>query len=97
MGLSSCAEEEGVGKGEYGFSSLLKQKIKGKNLLRHLQRRNFFFINFILFYVTKCLRSKKKKKKLNGPLLTTTHAFDHGKARIGCHDEGVVTCVAFTP
>jgi len=31
-------------RGEYG----LKQKIKGKNLLRHLQRRNFFFKNFML-------------------------------------------------
>ena len=33
------------GEGEYGFCSLLKQKIKAKNkkkLLRHLQRRNFF-------------------------------------------------------
>ena len=33
-------------RGECGFSSLLKQKIKTKNkknLLRHLQRRNFFF------------------------------------------------------
>ena len=62
---------EGEGKGVYGFSSLLKQKIKGKNLLRHLHRRNFFFINYILFYVTKCLRSKKKKKKLNGAVNTT--------------------------
>ena len=35
-------------RGEYGFSSLLKQKIKGKNLLRHLQRRNFFFKIFML-------------------------------------------------
>ena len=34
-----------VWRGECGFSSLLKQKIKTKNkkkLLRHLQRRNFF-------------------------------------------------------
>ena len=61
-------------RGEYGFSSLLKQKIKGKILLRHLQRRNFFFINYILFYVTKCLRSKKKKKKLNGSIITTSAA-----------------------
>ena len=51
-------------RGGYRFSSLLKQKIKGKILLRHLQRRNFFFINYILFYVTKCLRSKKKKNKV---------------------------------
>ena len=50
---------------------LMKQNKKGKNLLRHLHRRNFFFINYILFYVTKCLRSKKKKKSLNGPILTT--------------------------
>ena len=50
---------------------LMKQNKKGKNLLRHLHRRNFFFINYILFYVTKCLRSKKKKKKLYGPLITT--------------------------
>ena len=52
-GLSSCAEVRGrrvraEGEGEYGFSSLLKQKIKGKNLLRHLQRLNFFFKIFML-------------------------------------------------
>ena len=52
---------------------LMKQNKKGKNLLRHLHRRNFFFINYILFYVTKCLRSKKKKKSLNGPVLTTNY------------------------
>ena len=34
-------------RGEYGFSSLLKQKIKGKNLLRHLQRRK----KKLLFYI----------------------------------------------
>jgi hypothetical protein len=40
-----------VWRGECGFSSLLKQKIKTKNkkkLLRHLQRRNFFFKIFML-------------------------------------------------
>jgi len=47
-GLSSCAEVRAEERGEYGFSSLLKQKIKGKNLLRHLQRRNFFFKIFML-------------------------------------------------
>ena len=37
------------GEGEYGFSSLLKQKIKAKKkLLRHLQRRNFVFKIFML-------------------------------------------------
>ena len=50
---------------------LMKQNKKGKNLLRHLHRRKFFFINYILFYVTKCLRSKKKKKFINGPCITT--------------------------
>ena len=35
-------------RGEYGFSSLLKQKIKGKILLRHLHRRIFFLKNFML-------------------------------------------------
>ena len=54
-GRRERAEGEGVGKGGYRFSSLLKQKIKGKILLRHLHRRNFFFINYILFCVTKCL------------------------------------------
>ena len=42
----------------YGFSSLLKQKIKTKNkkkLLRHLHRRNFFLKKI---YVMKC--SKKR-------------------------------------
>ena len=34
--------------GVYGFSSLLKQKIKGKILLRHLHRRIFFFKIFLL-------------------------------------------------
>jgi hypothetical protein len=58
---------------------LMKQNKKGKNLLRHLHRRNFFFINYILFYVTKCLRSKKKKKKLNGPLLTTFGTRGNGR------------------
>ena len=53
---------------------LMKQNKKGKNLLRHLHRLNFFFINYILFYVTKCLRSKKKKKKLNGSIITTSAA-----------------------
>jgi hypothetical protein len=52
-------------RGVYRFSSLMKQKIKAKNkkkLLRHI-RRNFFFKFFVYFYVTKCLRSKKKKLK----------------------------------
>ena len=35
-------------RGEYRVSSLLKQKIKGKNLLRHLHRRIFFLKNFML-------------------------------------------------
>ena len=48
MGLSSCAEGEGVGKGGYRFSSLLKQKIKGKILLRHLHHRIFFLKFFML-------------------------------------------------
>ena len=39
---------EGVGKGGYRFSSLLKQKIKGKILLRHLHRRIFFLKIFML-------------------------------------------------
>ena len=55
------AEERAEERGEYGISSLLKQKIKGKNLLRHLQRRNFFFK---IFYVMKCLRSKKRLNSL---------------------------------
>ena len=50
-GLSSCAEvraeERAEERGEYGFSSLLKQKIKGKILLRHLHRR-IFFLNFFM-------------------------------------------------
>jgi len=46
-------------------SSLLKQKIKGKLLLRHLHRRIFFFKKIS---VMKCLRSKKR---LNAPLFTT--------------------------
>ena len=58
-------------RGEYMPMKLMKQNKKGKNLLRHLHRRNFFFINYILFYVTKCLRSKKKKKFINGPCITT--------------------------
>ena len=52
-------------RGVYWFSSLLKQKIKAKNkknLLRHLQRRNFFFKKI---YVMKCLRSKKRKSALS--------------------------------
>ena len=49
-------------RGEYGFSSLLKQKIKGKNLLRHLQRRNFFFINFIFLCYEVFAKQKKEKK-----------------------------------
>ena len=52
-GLSSCVEVRGrrvraEGEGEYGFSSLLKQKIKGKNLLRLLLRRIFFLKFFML-------------------------------------------------
>jgi hypothetical protein len=46
---------------EYGFSSLLKQKIKAKNkkkLLRHLQRRDFF-LNFLFYEVF----AKQKRKK----------------------------------
>jgi hypothetical protein len=50
-GLSSRvegrAEERSEERGEYGFSSLLKQNIKGKNLLRHLHRR-IFFLNFFM-------------------------------------------------
>jgi hypothetical protein len=51
-----------VWRGECGFSSLLKQKIKTKNkkkLLRHLQRRNFFLKNFILLSV--CEEKKEKR------------------------------------
>jgi hypothetical protein len=48
-----CRRLHGVRERElkYWFSSLLKQKIKTKNkknLLRHLQRRNFFFKIFML-------------------------------------------------
>jgi len=35
-------------RGGYRFSSLLKQKIKGKHLLRHLHRRIFFLKKFML-------------------------------------------------
>ena len=49
-------------RGEYGFSSLLKQKIKGKNLLRHLQRRNFF-LNFLFFFMLRSVCEAKKRKK----------------------------------
>ena len=47
-GLSSRAEGRAEERGGYGFSSLLKQKIKGKNWLRHLHRRIFFLKNFML-------------------------------------------------
>jgi hypothetical protein len=50
-----------VWRGECGFSSLLKQKIKTKNkknLPRHLQRRNFF-LNFLCYEVF-----AKQKRKL---------------------------------
>ena len=47
-GLSSRAEGRERVRGEYGFSSLVKQKIKGKILLRHLQRRIFFLKFFML-------------------------------------------------
>ena len=68
-------------RGEYMPMKLMKQNKKGKNLLRHLHRRNFFFINYILFYVTKCLRSKKKKKKLYGPYITTRVMYKEGTGR----------------
>ena len=45
-------------RGEYGFSSLLKQKIKGKILLRHLHHRIFFKKN--LCYE---VFAKQKRKK----------------------------------
>ena len=50
-GLSSRAEVRARVRGEYGFSSLLKQNKKAKkkqNLLRHLQRRIFFLKKFML-------------------------------------------------
>jgi len=50
-----------VWRGECGFSSLLKQKIKTKNkknLLRHLQRRNFFFKIFMLWSVCEAKKEK---------------------------------------
>ncbi len=42
MGGWSGLRNGRMAEGEGGFSSLLKQKIKGKNLLRHLHRRIFF-------------------------------------------------------
>jgi len=40
----------------------------------------------MFFYVTKCLRSKKKKIKLNGPVLTThTHTHTHTRTHARTH------------
>ena len=65
--LSSRAE--GRVRGEYGFSSLVKQNKKGK-ICFVIYIAGFFFK---FFSVMKCLRSKKR---LNS-LITTTRA--HGK------------------
>jgi hypothetical protein len=43
-------------RGGCGFSSLMKQKKKGENLLRILHRRIFFKKKSVM----KCLRSKKR-------------------------------------
>ena len=40
MGFESARRMREKVRGEYRFSSLMKQK-KGENLLRHLHRRNF--------------------------------------------------------
>jgi hypothetical protein len=46
VGLSSCAEVRVRVRGEYRFSSLLKQKIKGKNcaVFCFAGKRKIFFI-----------------------------------------------------
>ena len=73
-----------VWRGECGFSSLLKQKIKTKNkkkLLRHLQRRNFFLKKLCYEVFAKqtkaeladnyylCERERKRERAVEGRCL----------------------------
>ena len=66
-GLSSCAEVRVRVRGEYRFSSLMKQNKKAK-ICFVIYIAGFFFKKF---YVVKCLRSKKKIT-LHTILLTLT-------------------------
>ena len=69
--MSSSVEQ--TLEGEYGFSFLLKQKIKPKNkkIASSFTAPDFFLKFFLFFYVYEVFAKQKREKNYNGPLPTT--------------------------